>query len=676
MGKIFKYLAFLVGGLALVLVAAIFMVPRLVDVQQYQPVIEEKISAATGRKVSLGGDIKLSLFPWVGVSLSDFQIANPEGFSAETFLRVNAFQAHVKVMPLLSREIYVDKVVLDGPQVNLEKLKNGRANWQGFGSEKKAAAAAESQTPAAAEQSGGFAVKSLEVGEFALKGGEVAYADWQQGTSSSVTDIFLQLKDVSLTRPLNLNFSATFEGKPIGLHGQLGPLASAGGAVGKGSIPVDLSVHIAEQLKAKLVGQLEDVVGDVRYNFAVTSEPFSPRNLGKAMGIEVFPVQTADPTALDKVELALKASGTPQSVTVQGGRLVLDDSKLTFEAKVKSFAPLNFVASGNLDQIDLDRYLPPATEQESASENGGGEPAPATEQKTTDYTPFRALTLDTRFTAGTLKVKGGTLENVVVRLTGNKGLFTVDPMSTDLYSGSFTSTTTVDLRNRAPVTKVAAETTGVQVGPLLKDFADKDVLEGALASKVALSFRGDSPEAIKKSLNGEGQLSFADGAIVGIDLAGMVRNVQASFGLADTPTEKPRTDFAELLAPFTINNGLVNTPGTTLSSPLIRVAAAGSAHLVTEELNMKVRPKFVATLKGQGDTSERSGIMVPIQIGGTFTKPTFAPDLAGLVQGGLPDTNALKEALQQELSSDKAGSEEEGDPIEQGIKKLIPQFKF
>lgn len=680
MSKILKYFAFLLGGLALLLVAAILIVPRLIDVQKYQPVIEEKISEATGRKVSLGGDIKLSLFPWVGISLADFQIANPEGFSEDTFLRVKAFQAHVKVMPLLSREIYVDKIVLDAPQIYLEKLKNGKANWEGFGAGgdtgPKTTADTKDQPQASAEQSAEFAVKSIEVGEFSLKYGKVVYADRQQGTTTSVTDISLLLQDVSLTRPLGVDISATFEGKPLGMKGQVGPIASAGGVIGKGIIPVDLTVSIADQLKTTLVGQLEDVVGDLRYNFDVNTEPFSPRALTKALGVEEFPVQTADSQVLTKLGLTFKAAGTAKSVAVQAGNSVLDDSKISFEANVKSFSPLKLTASGNLDQIDLDRYLPPAVEQGPASGTSSGSAAPSAEKKPTDYSALRALSLDTKFAVGKLKVKGGTLENIVMHLKGNKGVFTVDPLSADLYKGKFSTIAKVDVSRKAPLTTVSAKTTGVQVGPMLKDFADKDVLEGALASQLSLSFQGDTPEAIKKSLGGEGLLTFQDGAIVGIDLAGMVRNVQASFGLADKPTERPKTDFAELRAPFTVKNGLVDTSGTTLSSPLLRVTATGSAHLVTEKIDMKVRPKFVATLKGQGDTLERSGIMVPILVGGTFSKPTFAPDIAGMVQGGLPDAKALKEALEQELAPEKTQQGEKADTIEQGIKNLIPQLKF
>jgi AsmA protein len=89
----------------------------------------------------------------------------------------------------------------------------------------------------------------------------------------------------------------------------------------------------------------------------------------------------------------------------------------------------------------------------------------------------------------------------------------------------------LDVRDDAPVTSVTLNTKGVQVGPLLHDMFQKDALEGALESDIALEMKGDGPEMIKQTLNGKGNLVFSDGAIVGIDLAGMVRNVASQFGI-------------------------------------------------------------------------------------------------------------------------------------------------
>jgi len=68
------------GGLLLLLVAgAVVLIPKFVDVQKYKPMIEELVTEQTGRSFSMGDDIRLSVFPWVGVSLSDLNLGSPEG---------------------------------------------------------------------------------------------------------------------------------------------------------------------------------------------------------------------------------------------------------------------------------------------------------------------------------------------------------------------------------------------------------------------------------------------------------------------------------------------------------------------------------------------------------------------------------------------------------------------
>jgi AsmA protein len=101
--------------------------------------------------------------------------------------------------------------------------------------------------------------------------------------------------------------------------------------------------------------------------------------------------------------------------------------------------------------------------------------------------------------------------------------------------------------------------------------------------------------------------------------------------------QKPKTDFSELNAPFTITKGLVNTTGTTMESPLLRIHATGKANLVDESLDFRVETKLVGSLKGQGDTKQREGITVPILVTGTFGSPSFAPDMKGIAEKAIQD---------------------------------------
>ena len=137
-------------------------------------------------------------------------------------------------------------------------------------------------------------------------------------------------------------------------------------------------------------------------------------------------------------------------------------------------------------------------------------------------------------------------------------------------------------------------------------------------------------------------LPVEDGAIVGVDIPGMVRNVKAAFGIAEaTGRTRPRTDFTELNVPFTLQDGLFNTAESSLKSPLLRLLTSGNADLFKETLDFRVEPKVVGTIKGQGDTEQHSGAMVPVIVSGTFASPKFRPDLTAIADQQIK-ANVLK----------------------------------
>lgn len=187
-----------------------------------------------------------------------------------------------------------------------------------------------------------------------------------------------------------------------------------------------------------------------------------------------------------------------------------------------------------------------------------------------------------------------------------------------------------------------------------------------------LSMVGTETAAVKKSLSGRGQLRFKDGALKGVDLASMARNVKSAFGLAKAGGKKPRTDFSELFIPFDISRGLVRTGGAKMASPFIRVSAEGQADLFKETLDFRINPRLVGTLKGQGDTQSRSGITVPVAVSGTFASPIFAPDLEGVAKGKIQEL-VKPEGLKSLLPAGKGSS---GDPQDDPVKRILKGLPF
>lgn len=655
-----------VACIGIVIIAGVAAISMLVDVERYKPRIERLVTEKTGYPLTLGGEIDLSFFPWFGLSFTELQLDNPDGFADKKFVRVDSFQARLKLLPLLSQKVEISSFVVNQPEIFLEKNAKGIWNWQKLTESTKtvpAAASVKTPVPAAGGSvkqptekrldQDGFVLQSLVVGEFAITDGRIHINDLQNKVKHEVSGFNLQLDDVSLDTPIIITMSSHLDGKPLSLKGSAGPVGTDPGV---GRLQLDLVIEALETMTVKTSGYVDDLQGQIKYNLDVNVPTFSLKKLFSVLDVP-FPVATADPKALDKISVQTTVTGNAGQVTLSGAKIILDDSTIALDLTAKDFSRPDLAVNLAVDTIDLDRYLPPAAAKSkpSSGQKQSGTPSKPAVQPTAavsspakkapvKYEPLRKMVLQAKAKLGEVQVHGGTVNNLAVDLAGKNGLFTLNSLGMELYEGNISATGKVNVQKNIPVTALNLTVQNVQIGPLLKDFAQKEIIEGKLKAEVAVTLQGDTAPRIKETLNGKGDLLFLDGALLGLDLAQMARTIKSGFTLQQQG-EKPKTDFAELHAPFTIKNGLVNTSETTLRSPFIRVSAAGSADLVSESLDMKVKPTLVGTLKGQGDVEERQGLTVPILVEGTFKAPKFRLDLESLARDRLPSEQEIGEII-------------------------------
>ena len=655
MNKAIKWGLIICASLVVIVIAVLLIAPAFIDIRDYKPKVEKLIAEKTGRPFSVGDDLRLSLFPWAGISLSALQLGNTPEFAEKEFVTVNSFEVRVKLLPLISKDIQIKRFILNAPQIVLVKNKDGRVNWSPPNKLKEKPPAEKSQkSSTSAETDTGLPIKNLTVGDFSIKNGSIIWIDHKADVRKEITEVNMGLQEVSFDRPVRLSFSALVDAQPLSINGNVGPV---GHDFKQANIPLDLDFEVFKELSLRLNGRLINPASNPSFDLALDLKTFSPRRLLEAMGQKPA-LLTSDPETLERASLKANLKGNQTKIAVSNAVLNLDQSTLNFTLNASDFSRPNLAFDLNLDQINLDRYLPPKSEKQPSAEK-------RIEKQPPDYTPLRKLILDGRIKIGQLIANKAKIEDMMMRITAQNGIINLDPLKLNMYQGNVSGIGKVNVQRESPQTNINLDAKNIQVGPLLKDVLQKDVLEGAANARFTMAMTGDDGAMIKRTLNGEGQVIFNDGAVVGIDLAGMVRNVKAAFGIEQKPVQRPRTDFSELEAPFTIVNGVVNTPATSLRSPLLRVVAAGSANLVDETLDFRVEPKVVGTIKGQGDTEQRTGLMVPVLVSGTFSKPKFAPDLAGVAKQQLEEKILGSEPAEKLL--DKKGLEESAKGVIKGI---------
>ena len=77
----------------------------------------------------IGGpiDLEVSLSP--ALALSDVSLANAPWAKEPQMLAVKRFEAKVELVPLLSKEVRIERIVLSGADIRLETDANGVGNW-------------------------------------------------------------------------------------------------------------------------------------------------------------------------------------------------------------------------------------------------------------------------------------------------------------------------------------------------------------------------------------------------------------------------------------------------------------------------------------------------------------------------------------------------------------------
>nr|WP_321441471.1 AsmA family protein [uncultured Hyphomonas sp.] len=194
-----RILLILAGIFGLLLVAAL-TVPFFVPKSVYKTQIEKAATGALNRDVVLTGDVSVSVFPRISASVGGVTVANPDGFSAPNMIEAGELRGSVKWMPLLSRRVEVQELSFVDANVQLEKLADGRTNWD-FGS-------GEAEHPAPAGDGGGV---SASIAKASLKNASLTYSDREAGTEYALTDLNLDASMQGVDKPLKARADGIFQ---------------------------------------------------------------------------------------------------------------------------------------------------------------------------------------------------------------------------------------------------------------------------------------------------------------------------------------------------------------------------------------------------------------------------------------------------------------------------------
>ena len=207
-----------VGGLVLLLIIAVAIAIRTVDVNDFVGPIQARVKENTGRELAIRGGIELKLSMEPKLVLNDVSLANAPWGRAPQMLSAKRIEGQVALLPLLRRRFEVQQFHLVEPTIALETDPAGKGNWE-FGTTPAAAASGAVPT-----ESGAARLEAFGIGDLAVSNGALTYRDGKSGKLTQVVIESLSLHARDAQSPVSAQFRGKVDDVSVALDGDFGPL--------------------------------------------------------------------------------------------------------------------------------------------------------------------------------------------------------------------------------------------------------------------------------------------------------------------------------------------------------------------------------------------------------------------------------------------------------------------
>ncbi|WP_135449290.1 AsmA family protein [Tabrizicola caldifontis] len=581
------------AGLAVLVLLALGLM-AMVPSERVAAALSAQFEGMTGRKLVLEGEIRPRLWPVLGVTTGPVSIANADwAEGAAPLFRAESLAVEVNLSALLGGEVRITGLVAERPEINLERAPDGRENWV-FGGGEAAGAGA---VPAPAT---GF---TLDRGT--VRNGSLRFADRQSGRLVALDDVDAVLNVPDYAGPFTLTLSALSGGQAVGLDLKGGVFSAfAAGRV----VPVTLGL----------------TAGSTRIGFEGRA------GLAPLAADGALTANLADLPALGQLigsDLSRPGPGLGQDRLTVTGQLTLDGTGAAFLREAEIVADRNRI-TGDLDlrpgeaRPKLSGTLTAGPIMIGAVRDAAPEGAqtPGWPEDRIDVSALGLLDADVAFSAPSLDLGALNLGETRGRVTVDRSRAVFEIRQMVAYGGQVTGDFVVNGRGGLSVGG-RLSLAGMQIQPLLSDLAGWDRL--IATGDVQLQFLGvgNSVAEIMAGLKGEGALELGKGELRGLDIAGMLRTLDAGY-----VGEGQRTIFDALAGTFTIEGGVLSNSDLKLVAPYLTASGAGKIGLGARELDYRIRPTALAAEDGTG------GVMVPLLITGPWSDPSYRLDLESIAR--------------------------------------------
>ncbi len=344
MNKSIRYTLYTLGVLVFVLAGTMIYIAATFTPETFKPTLIDYVKSNTNRTLAIDGNVSLSVFPNPKITLNQVSLSEPD--SNKEFASINAIHIALQFWPLLSKNIVLDALDLDGIKVHIIKNKNGAFNFEDFyktSSSTKAATASDATPVTSAAPKTDNVPKTdsaiaVNLSQINITHGEVSYTDQQTNQRYVLSDLSLLGDKITLNQANKVDFSSKVSGS--GLEGAWGLTANIDKierSMQDNSIEIDGSTFTAEGKQADQIIKLK----------ALFPKIFADGNHATTELGDISATVNGEGQSVDS---GLKIKGldvSPQLIAIQSFLLDLKADLVTQQIKASVGSSLNYAVTGN-----------------------------------------------------------------------------------------------------------------------------------------------------------------------------------------------------------------------------------------------------------------------------------------------------------------------------------------
>ncbi|HUU51238.1 MAG TPA: AsmA family protein [Nitrospinota bacterium] len=609
-------------GIAAILFAAliitIYVILSSYDYNNLKPHIAQAAKDATGRGLTLGGDInlKISLTPALVVENVSFQNA-PWGSRPE-LARIKRFEVQVALFPLIFGNINVKRFVLIEPDIMIETNKRGRWNFEFEVPKKAKSKETEEKKPADVKTK----LPPLSFEEVRIEKGRLIFKDGRSGKTYSTMLDNLTAKAKGMDTPINLNIKGAYNNEPFNVKGKFGSLLA-----------------LSNPEKDWLLDFTSEIIGASLNVDGTIKNPLEQRGIKLSFKTQVKELASIGNLVGKPLPLKgpFKMSGlivdtAPKIYKISDIKAVLGNSDLDGSVVINlaSLRPrLNGVISSQ--KLDLQSILEGGNKTEKEAKKK------ATKRKKlfpNNPLPLEALKqadADVKLKVTKLLLPQMAFNDLNSNIILKDGRLKVKPLKAIIGNGAMDGRFDLQPDGKAAALKSELKVNQLDFGLMLKELKATNVLEGKLDIDVDLNGRGSSIATMMGGLNGKVVVMMNKGRIYNKYISLLGGDISSSIIRMLNPLKK-KEDFTEIncfVCRFDIKDGIADTTALVFDTKYIGVVGNGKVNLKTEKLDISLKPipKESIEAKGVGKFKmSLAELAKPFKLGGTLAEPSLAID--------------------------------------------------